>query len=224
MINDRVRIKICGFTREEDIISAVNSGIDALGMVFYEKSKRFISLDRAIALKKEIPPFVDLVALFVDASTDRVKEIQDAIYPDYLQFHGDESPELCDSFKQKYLKTFRVGSPKLHSSNILLDECLKYINADGWLFDSYSCSYGGSGKTFNHDILKPICSKLMHKRPIILSGGLTINNIVDSINYLHPWAVDISSGVEIEPGVKSSTKIQEIINAVNKCVTNSSVK
>lgn len=224
MINNRVRIKICGFTRENDIISAVNSGIDAVGMVFYEKSKRFISLDRAIALKKEIPPFVDLVALFVDASKDRVKEVQDTICPDYLQFHGDESPEICDSFKQKYLKAFRVGSPNLDSSNILLDECLKYINADGWLFDSYSHGYGGSGKTFNHDLLKPICTQSENKRPIVLSGGLNINNIIDSINYLHPWAVDISSGVEIEPGIKSHTKIQEIINSVNRCFDNSKSK
>ncbi|AGF48932.1 phosphoribosylanthranilate isomerase [Candidatus Kinetoplastidibacterium galati] len=215
MINNRVRIKVCGFTREEDIISAVNLGIDAIGMVFYEKSKRFISIDRAIKLKKEIPPFVDLVALFVNASKDMINEIQDAVCPDYLQFHGDETPEFCDSFNQKYLKAFRVGSPKLDSSNLLLEECLKYNSACGWLFDSYSYGYGGSGKTFDHSILKTVCAQSVCKRPVILSGGLSINNIVDSINYLHPWAIDISSGVEIEPGIKSSAKIQEIINAVN---------
>ncbi|AFZ83539.1 N-(5'-phosphoribosyl)anthranilate isomerase [Candidatus Kinetoplastibacterium blastocrithidii (ex Strigomonas culicis)] len=215
-----MRIKICGFTKEDDIISAVNSGVDAVGMVFYEKSKRFISIDRAVALKKEIPAFVNLVALFVNASKDKVKEVQDAIYPDYLQFHGDESPEVCASFKQKYIKAFRVGSPTLNSGDSLLNECLNYINADGWLFDSYSCGYGGSGKTFNHDLLKHICTKSINKRPIILSGGLSIDNIIDSINYLHPWAIDISSGVELEPGIKSIVKIRELINLVNSCSYN----
>ncbi|AGF46779.1 phosphoribosylanthranilate isomerase [Candidatus Kinetoplastibacterium desouzaii TCC079E] len=219
------RIKVCGFTKEEDVISAIDCGVNAIGIVFYKNSKRSISINQAISIKKEIPPFVDLVALFVNPSRLEVNKVQDAISPDLIQFHGDESPDFCSSFNQKFLKAFRVGAPDLKNSDNLKNACLNYYNAHGWLFDSYSSGYGGSGISFDHKLLKPLFESTQKKR-IILSGGINEDNIISILSKIQPYSIDVSSGVEISPGVKSSEKIFRLINLIRmseKCMPISTI-
>ncbi|RYH19591.1 MAG: phosphoribosylanthranilate isomerase, partial [Alcaligenaceae bacterium] len=134
----RTRIKICGLTREEDIAAAVEAGADALGFVFYPKSKRCLTVERAAQLRREIPAFVSLVALFVNATADEIRAVQDAVQPDLLQFHGDETPERCREHQHRYVKAFRVGGPGLTTASEVLQSCLRYKDAAGWLFDSYT--------------------------------------------------------------------------------------
>lgn len=206
----RTRIKICGFTQEKDIYEAVQLGIDAIGLVFYQKSKRYVNIKRALELKKEIPAFVDLVALFVNPDEKIVKEIQDRLRPEILQFHGDdETSDFCKSFNQRYIRAFRIGANNMNTSKKIITECKKYIDAAGWLFDSYSPNYGGSGNTFSHDLIKDLNQET--KGNIILSGGINIDNIQHSIEFLQPWAIDVSSGVEDSPGIKSKEKMKALI-------------
>src|SRR5690606_31359974 len=143
----RTRIKFCGFTRAEDIDAAVAAGADAIGLVFYPHSKRCISLELAAQLRARVPLFVDVVALTVNAAEPEVRAILDAVRPSVLQFHGDESPEDCARYGVPYLKAMRVGAPGLDSAEALLESCLAHRAAAGWLFDSHSAGFGGSGRS-----------------------------------------------------------------------------
>ncbi|AFZ82834.1 phosphoribosylanthranilate isomerase [Candidatus Kinetoplastidibacterium crithidiae] len=221
MINKRTRLKICGFTRVEDVVFAINLGVDAIGLVFYENSKRFISIEQAINIRKEIPPFVDVVALFVNATKSEINLVQDKISPDFLQFHGNESEDFCSMFKQKFLKVFRVGAPGLENSNDLERACKSYSSASGWLFDSYTDVYGGSGISFDHKVLHSLCRSSIKNR-VIVSGGVNETNVEDIIRYLDPFALDFSSCVEVSPGIKSLEKMSRILNIIektNNCVS-----
>ncbi|HUH59034.1 MAG TPA: phosphoribosylanthranilate isomerase [Candidimonas sp.] len=210
----RTRVKICGLTRPEDVAAAVRSGADAIGLVFYEQSSRALTIAQAQSLRSAVPAFVDVVALFVNANPDYVRQVIEHVQPDLLQFHGDESPEYCQSFKRRYFRGFRVGAPGLDTAAGVLQSCRAYMSASAWLVDSYSPHYGGSGVKLNVDLLAAVRAAL-DSRPLILAGGLTPESVADSMAAVHPYAVDVSSGVETAPGIKSDVKIKAFIRAVN---------
>lgn len=209
----RTRVKICGMTRPEDIAAAVEAGADAVGLIFYPKSKRYVSLDVAARLRSTVPAFVNVVALFVNATDLEVKQVLDAVGPDLLQFHGDETPEACERHGRRYMKAFRVGGPGAQTAAQLARTCAPYRGAAGWLFDSYSAGYGGSGLAFEHALLQDVRAD-KQSAPVILSGGLSPDNIQAAVAALRPYAVDVSSGVEESPGIKSATRIRSFLQAV----------
>jgi phosphoribosylanthranilate isomerase len=215
----RTRIKICGITREQDLINAVEAGADALGFVFHPTSKRYVSPARAQELCAALPPFVSSVALFVNPQPSFVHEVLESMSPSMLQFHGGESVEFCSSFGRPYLKAFRVGAPGLETSAEIAEVCMRFSSAHGWLFDSYSPLFGGSGHGFDHSLLTPLCHQV-GARPIVLSGGLNAANVGPAVVSTEPWAVDVSSGVEIRPGVKSAEKMRNFVAAVNQARAN----
>ncbi len=149
----RTRIKLCGMTRAEDIAAAVATGADAIGMIFYPKSKRYIDVMQAARLRRAVPAFVDVVALVVNATEEEVRRILGEVGPDLLQFHGDEAPDECRRYGHRYLRAFRVGGPGADSAAALAATCATYHDASGWLFDSYTAGYGGSGLAFDHRLL-----------------------------------------------------------------------
>lgn len=209
----RTRIKICGLTREADIAAAVQAGADAIGFVFYPQSKRCLTVARAAQLRREIPAFVSLVALFVNATAEEVKAVRDAVQPDLLQFHGDESVDACRLYGQRYIKAFRVGAPGLETPSGLLTACAAYDDAAAWLFDSFTPQYGGSGASFDLSLLGQVRASAV-ARPVLLSGGMNAETVGEAIQAVASWGVDVSSGVEIEPGVKSRAKIETFVQAV----------
>ncbi|MBV6272182.1 phosphoribosylanthranilate isomerase [Alcaligenaceae bacterium CGII-47] len=209
----RTRIKICGLTRADDVHAAVRAGADAIGLVFYPPSKRSMDLSRARTLRELAPAFVDVVALFVNPDRQYVQQVIDTVNPDLLQFHGEESPAFCASFGVRYMKGFRVGAPSLDSASGLARYCAAYAQASAWLFDSYSGGYGGSGTSFEQSLLAEVRAS-EHARPIVLAGGLSVANVPGSLSAVHPFAVDVSSGVEDAPGIKNPEKIRAFVQAV----------
>lgn len=215
MTSTRTRIKICGITRAEDLAAAAALGTDAVGFVFYPPSKRCVTLDQARFLRNHVPAFVSTVALFVDPSREEVDAVLRAARPSLLQFHGDETPEICESFGVPYIKAFRVGAPGLDTPEGVAQTCARYPGADGWLFDSYTQAYGGSGKSFDHALLSDLRGlDAQTQRPCVVSGGLTPESVADVVKALHPWAVDVSSGVEVSAGVKSIERMRAFVSAV----------
>jgi phosphoribosylanthranilate isomerase len=213
MMQQRTRVKICGLTRIDDMHCAVQAGADAIGMVFYPRSGRVVSLPQAAALRRAVPAFVDVATLFVNAAPADVQAVIDQVQPDLLQFHGDESPEYCASFGHRYIRAFRVGSPDLATPDAVLQQCQAYGSAAAWLFDSYSAGYGGSGLALDASLLQAIAAA-PDSRPMVLAGGLAPDNVKASIRSVRPFAVDVSSGVEVSPGIKSAEKIMAFIKAV----------
>lgn len=211
----RTRIKFCGITREQDIDEAVAAGADAIGLVFYARSKRSVTPERAALLRARVPAFVDVVALTVNAPEHEMKAIIDAVRPDILQFHGDELPQHCASFGVRYLRAFRVGAPGLETPEALLESCFAHQAAAGWLFDSHSDGYGGSGRSFDWLSLKPV-ARSANARPLVLSGGLHAEKVAQALAVVRPYAVDVSSGIETEPGVKSADKMRQFANEVRR--------
>lgn len=211
----RTRVKICGMTRPEDIAAAIEAGADAVGLIFYPKSKRYVTPALAADLRRAVPAFVDVVALFVNADDDTVKQVVDTVGPDLLQFHGDETPQACQGHGRRYMKAFRVGGPGADTAERLAQTCAAYRGAAGWLFDSYSAGYGGSGLAFEHALLKDVRADAQ-AAPVILSGGLTPENVGPAVAALRPWAVDVSSGVEDSPGIKSAARIRAFVDAVRR--------
>jgi len=213
----RTKIKICGITRHEDLVCAVNAGADAVGFVFHPTSKRYVTSQQAAALVRDLPAFVSSVALFVNPTLSTVQEVTSSMRPTLLQFHGEETPEFCESFSTPYIKAFRVGAPGMDTPHTLAQSCQKYRSACGWLFDSYTPAYGGSGHGFDHALLSEVMTlESGTRRPVILSGGLNAVSLDEPVRRLRPWAVDVSSGVELEPGIKSPELIASFISAVKK--------
>ncbi len=208
----RTRIKICGLTREQDIDAAVAAGVDAIGFVFYAKSKRCLTPMRAAQLRRMVPAFVDVVALFVNPEEAEVRAVLDQVKPELLQFHGDETPQDCARYGHRFLRAFRAGAPGLETAEALASTCRAYGEAAGWLFDSYSAGYGGSGHGFDYSLLDEVRADPV-SRPLILSGGLTAENVGQAVQSVRPWAVDVSSGVELEQGIKSSDRITFFVAA-----------
>lgn len=200
----RTRIKICGLTRAEDVDAAVNAGVDAIGLVFYPPSPRCISVEQAVALAARVPPFVTKVGLFVNESESTVQRILAGVALDLLQFHGEEDETYCRLFGRPYIKVARVR-PGLD----LVEFARSYPSATGLLLDTYVEGYGGMGEAFDWSII-PSWLPL----PMILSGGLHGGNVASAIRQLHPWAVDVSSGVESSKGIKDAAKIVDFVTAV----------
>ncbi|MGH8736330.1 MAG: phosphoribosylanthranilate isomerase [Burkholderiales bacterium] len=193
----RTRVKICGITRLQDALAACEAGADAIGLVFYAASPRFLSCEQARMLRQALPAFVTAVALFVNPDRDDVERVIDQVRPDMLQFHGDETPEFCERFGLPYLKACRV-----RQGIDLLEYLQPYMHASGWLADAYVEAYGGTGTSFDWSVIPR-----QRPRPLILSGGLTTENVRGAIRHVRPWGVDVSSGVESAKGIKDSDRI-----------------
>lgn len=220
----RTRIKICGLTREEDVDAAVAAGADAIGFVLYDKSPRYVSVARAAILAKRLPPFVTPVLLFVNAIATEVIAACAMIAGATAQFHGDESPEICQEATgqgaRPYLRAARIPLGDDAKAFDLVKYAHDYPNAQAILLDAHVDGYGGGGKTFNWSLLPP--SVNAH---LVLSGGLTSANVGDGITWLRPrcktLAVDVSSGVEAvdaqgkpQKGIKDPLKIAQFVAAV----------
>ena len=211
----RTRVKICGLTRPQDVQAAVQAGADAIGLVFYPGSKRAVTVEQARQLRQRVPAFVNVAALFVNADPDDVRTVIDQVQPDVLQFHGDESPETCAGYGRRYIRAFRIGGPQMDTAERVLQAALEYPDAAAWLFDTYSAGYGGSGMSFDRRLLAAVRTS-EQARPIVLAGGLNGLSVADAIQQLHPYAVDVSSGVEASPGIKSEDLIRAFIMAVDQ--------
>jgi phosphoribosylanthranilate isomerase len=211
----RTRVKICGITRPEDIDTAVQAGADAVGLVFYSGSKRCVTVQQARDLRHAVPAFVSVVALFVNEHPALVRQVQQQVQPDLLQFHGDESPNYCVSFGQRYIRAFRVGAPGLETAVQVAQSCRPYEHASAWLFDAHSAGYGGSGISFDPALLKGV-QDTPSRPPLILAGGLKPETVAQAIHAVQPFAVDVSSGVEQQPGIKSAERIASFMQAVHQ--------
>jgi phosphoribosylanthranilate isomerase len=202
----RTRIKICGITRTQDARAAAEAGADAIGLVFYPPSPRYLSTERAAEIRDALPPFVQTVALFVNADAAQVAQVLGRVRPALLQFHGEETPEFCAQFGMPFVKACRV-KPGVDA----LEYLRPYSRAAAWLFDSHVPEYGGIGESFDWSLL-PAAGRI--ERPVILSGGLSRENIAEAIRRVRPWGVDVSSGVESAKGVKDGAKIAAFIAEV----------
>lgn len=201
----RTRIKICGLKSAEMARATVESGADAIGLVFYPKSPRNVSIELAAQIVSSLPAFTSSVALFVDAEPEFVRSVLTQTSIDLLQFHGDESPEYCRSFGRPYIKAVRV-QPEVD----LLQYAMRYSDSRGLLCDAYHPDApGGTGERFDWQLL-PDNLPL----PLILSGGLAPDNVAQAIKTTQPWAVDVSSGVERSKGVKDIDLVKAFIGGV----------
>jgi len=200
----RTRVKICGITRPQDAEAAARAGADAIGLVFYGPSPRNVPLDRAAAIRDALPPFVQTVALFVNPAETEVRSVIEQVRPALLQFHGEESQAFCTSFGQPYIKACRVKA-----GVDLLEYFRAYPDTAGWLADAWVEGYGGAGQSFDWDLIPA-----QRGRPLVLSGGLTHDNVREAVRRIRPWAVDVSSGVESAKGIKDAAKIAAFIQEV----------
>ena len=202
------RVKICGITRKEDAVAAATAGADAIGLVFYPKSSRYVTATAAAEIVSELPPFVTTVGLFVNHSADQVNRICDQVELDLLQFHGDESPSDCSQFGKRFIKAVRMAPGRS-----VTEMMGQYRQATALLLDSFDADkYGGSGETFDWQRV-PKDSDV----PLILAGGLNCSNVVEAVTRVQPYAVDVSSGVESAPGIKSADQIIEFVTRVKNC-------
>src|SRR5690349_18660933 len=188
----RTRIKICGITRPQDASAAAAAGADAIGLVFYPPSPRFLSVERAIEIRDALPPFVQTVALFVNPDAAQVAQVIGRVKPAMLQFHGEETPRFCEEFGLPFIKACRV-KPGVD----LLEYLRPFSRAAAWLLDSHVEEYGGVGERFDWSLAPAV-----RERPLVLSGGLTAGNVGGAIRQVKPWGVDVSSGVESAKGIK----------------------
>ena len=202
----RTRIKVCGITREADLQAAVEAGADALGFVFYAQSPRGLTVERAAALARRLPPFVTPVGLFVNAEPALVEAALAALPGLLPQFHGDESPAECQAYGRRYLRAARMR-PGLD----LLDLAARHVYACGLLLDAHVEGYGGGGKVFDWSLVPRDVPC-----PVVLSGGLHAGNVIEGILRLRPWAVDVSSGVESAKGIKDAAAIRRFCQAVRE--------
>lgn len=209
----RTRVKFCGLTREKDVDAAVQAGADAVGFVFYPPSKRAVSAERAAELRRRVPAFVTVVALFVNAEPDWIRTVCDAVSPDLLQFHGDETPEQCEAAGRRYIRAFRVGGPGLDTAEAVRAHARQFRGAVGWLFDSDSQGYGGSGHGFDHHLLDAVFAD-PQSRPVILAGGMRSDTLQDGLAACPAFAVDVSSGIEDAPGIKSAERMQAFMRSL----------
>jgi phosphoribosylanthranilate isomerase len=208
----RTRIKICGLTREADVAAALAAGADALGFVLWPKSPRAVSVARAVELAARLPPFVTPVLLFVNPTPAELQVATAALPQALLQFHGDETPAQCRNgggTGRPYLRAARMA-PGFD----LLDFAQQFSDAQGLLLDAHVDGYGGAGKVFDWSLL----DNLLHdvRLPVVLSGGLNAANVIDGVKRVRPWAVDVSSGVEVAKGVKDAGLLHRFCQAVRE--------
>ena len=201
---NKVRIKICGLTRVQDVQSAVVAGADALGFVLYPPSPRAVTSAKAAELIQSVPAFVTTVALFVNETALEVERALTESQFDLLQFHGDESAEFCRQFNRPYMKAIRV-----RSAQDIHDAVQQYPDAKALLLDAYVENLpGGTGQAFDWRLIPELSI------PWVLAGGLNANNVADALIQVQPFAVDISGGVEARKGIKDEQKIKDFINEV----------
>ncbi|ABO57426.1 Phosphoribosylanthranilate isomerase [Burkholderia sp. KJ006] len=209
----RTRIKLCGLSRVDDVLHAAALGADAIGLVFYPNSPRAVTIVQAAELAQAAPPFVSVVGLFVNATEAEIEAVVRDVPLTMLQFHGDETPQQCEALgraaRLPWLRAVRVG-PSTQPAD-LVESDLHYSKARGLLFDTLVPDYGGSGKVFDWSLIP---AELAHRA--VLSGGLNAQNVGDAIRRLRPFAVDVSSGIEVAgaKGVKDHARMAAFVRAV----------
>jgi phosphoribosylanthranilate isomerase len=202
-----VRSKICGITRLEDALQAIAAGADALGFVFYPQSPRSVTIAQAQAIITALPPFVTTVGLFVNARRSELNELLELLPLDLLQFHGDETPADCAGYQRPYIKALRVKP-----DDDIAQLAAPYTQASGILLDTFVPGVpGGTGAAFDWSLVPRNLSK-----PIILAGGLTVQNVFAAIEQVQPYAVDVSGGVEASKGIKDGAKVEAFLRAVRR--------
>jgi phosphoribosylanthranilate isomerase len=198
------KIKICGITNLNDAFLALDLGADALGFIFHRYGKRYISPEDASKIISKLPPFVTTVGVFVNQGVEELKSMKREIGFDLFQLHGDEQPDYCRELGNSVIKAIRV-------KDRISQEDVNSFPVQALLFDAYSTAdFGGTGRSFDWELLKGIALS----KSVILSGGLTPENVTEAIDIVNPYAVDVSSGVEDYPGKKSPVKLKAFIEAV----------
>ncbi len=205
MVIPMTKVKICGFTNSENARDAAIAGVDAIGLVFYDKSPRNVDIQKAREIVAALPPFISRVGLFVNANPSFIDEVLCEVPLDTLQFHGDEEVVDCTQYQMPFIKSLRV------TSKTNLDQIAEHFSdASALLLDSYNPnSYGGTGEIFDWSL-----ARVKINLPIILAGGLNSENVSEAISQVNPYAVDASSGVESSPGMKDIDKILAFIQSV----------
>lgn len=204
----RTRVKICGITRSEDAQLAVDAGADAVGLVFYEKSPRFVTNNQAAEISKCIPAFVSRVALFKDAEQEMIESVLAQVEIDLIQFHGSETAAYCEQFNRPYIKALGMKGTE-HDAGFLMSSAEIYQSAKALLLDGHAHGEaGGTGESFDWASIAAV------DKPIVLAGGLSAENVRQAIDIIHPFAVDVSSGVESSPGIKDKDKIAAFMEQV----------
>ncbi len=211
----RTRIKLCGLTRAEDVRQAVAAGADAIGLVFYPPSPRYVSAKVAAGLAQALPPMVSSVGLFVNASLAEVSEVIRDVPLSLLQFHGDETPaqcrEIAEAVQRPFMRALRVRPDT--TAMDLLESDSAYRTASplfaGLLLDTWSDAYGGTGKVFDWSLIP---EEIAHQA--VLSGGLNVQNVTDAVRQVRPFAVDVSSGIESAKGIKDAALMRAFVSAV----------
>ena len=203
----RTRVKICGFTTIDEAVYAASLGVDAIGLVFYPQSPRNVSLKQATKIVAALPAFTTVVALFVNETETIINQVINNIAIDCLQFHGHEHPQACRLYNKPYIKAF-----SMHDTTNVDQLAIDYYDASALLLDTYHPqAKGGTGERFDWNLVPQQCNL-----PIILAGGLTPENAKQAILKVNPYALDISSGVEIKKGVKERAKMSAFIKEVNQ--------
>mgnify|MGYP001823747031 CR=1 FL=1 len=205
------RVKICGITRPEDALHAANEGVDAIGLVFYNKSPRLVSSEQAAEICNALPAFVTSVALFKDADADSIQQVLDQVQIDLLQFHGSESAECCRQFGKPYIKALGMEGETNHQVGVsrMAED---YYDARGLLLDSHAPgAAGGTGESFDWTTIPKDLIQ-----PVILAGGLDVENVTEAIRTVKPFAVDVRSGVESGKGIKDAGMVTAFMNQVRK--------
>ncbi len=228
MTPHRTRIKVCGLTREQDVDAAVHAGADAIGFVLYPPSPRYVSPERAAQLSRRLPAFVTPVLLFVNENTTNIIAAHAAIPWAICQFHGDETAQDCQQLNLPYVRAARIPLSGADNFN-LVEFSQGYPDAQAILADAHVDGYGGGGKTFNWNAINWSHPLLNARSRLVLSGGLTPANVTDGILQVRPWAVDVSSGVEVDApgsapelggqtlkGIKDPEKIIQFVAAVRR--------
>lgn len=196
---------MCGMTREQDIDYAVSLGVDAIGLIFYPGSTRYVTIKHAKSIVGKIPAFVDVVAVVVNPSVADMENIINEIPIQWIQFHGDESPEFCTRFNKPYIKSVAASSTRL------IDQSMEqYTNASAILLDTPSLvQRGGVGRAFDWSVIPE-----KRNKPVILAGGLDARNVERAVSLVKPYAVDVCSGIETSPGIKDHLQMREFVNAL----------
>lgn len=206
-MSQRVRVKMCGMTRHDDVAHALRLGVDAIGLIFYPKSIRYVTIEQAKTLLKALPPFMDAVAVLVNPDPDLVQQIIEVLPIQLLQFHGDESAAFCQQFNKPFIKAVQPVSPA-HIQQAAQD----FASANALLLDTPSDhARGGTGHTFDWGIIPQHMEK-----PYILAGGIDEFNVLAAIKQCHPYAVDLCSGIEVSPGIKDHDKMSRFMAQLNR--------
>ncbi len=203
----RTRVKVCGITRREDALAAVEAGVDAIGLVFYPPSPRCVSVEQAAAIVRELPPFVTSVGLFVNADAETIAEVVGEVQIDLIQFHGNECPDYCATHARPWIRALRMKD-----DIDLAAEAARFAGARGLLLDAYRPGVpGGTGETFDWSRIPAALAGR-----IVLAGGLDPDNVEQAVRQVRPFAVDVSGGIEAAPGIKDSDKMRRFVQAVRR--------